>query len=280
MIRVASMAVSRPAMGWLCRGLALLCLLPMALLRAEPLFDPFAAAAIEQKPGAQVPLDASFTDHDGRRVSLGDLLDGRPVVLAPVYFTCPNVCGAQLSSLFNLLSALPFEVGRDFDVIAFSFHPGETPADARAERDKLLARWPQLVGSPGVHFLTGPASSSAALAEAIGFRFRWDPEVEQYAHVSAIATLSPGGRLTRWLYGLGYQPDDLRLALTDAGEGKVGSLGDQLLLLCYHYNPRLGGYDNMVVAALQVGGSATVLALLGFIGVSLWRDRRRSDDHG
>ncbi|MCQ4310864.1 SCO family protein [Pseudomonas stutzeri] len=277
--------------------LALLVLLHGVPAAAEAPFDPFAAAGIEQKPGAQAPLDLRFRDNEGKLVELGELIAERPVILAPVYYRCPNVCGAQLASLFNLLTALSFEVGKDYEVIAFSFDPRETPADAQAERAKLRERWPQLADSPHVHFLTdsapmeqasnnlsnpGPAatpipqqSSGAALAEAIGFRYRWDPEIQEYAHASAIATLSPAGKLVRWLYGLGYQPDDMRLALTDAGEGRVGSLGDQLLLLCYHYNPRTGGYDNIVIAALQVGGIGTTLALGGFIGLTLWRERRK-----
>jgi protein SCO1/2 len=279
--------------------LALLVLLHGGPAAAEAPFDPFAAAGIEQKPGAQVPLDLRFRNDEGNLVSLGELIKQRPVILAPVYYRCPNVCGAQLASLFNLLTALSFEVGKDYEVIAFSFDPRETPADAQAERAKLRERWPQLADSPYVHFLTdsapmeqasrgmcdnssnpgtgvsAPQSSGAALAEAIGFRYRWDADIQEYAHASAIATLSPAGKLVRWLYGLGYQPDDMRLALTDAGEGRVGSLGDQLLLLCYHYNPRTGGYDNIVIAALQVGGIGTTLALGGFIGLTLWRERRK-----
>ena len=283
------------------RCLATLLLVFIVLLHggpaiAEAPFDPFASAGIEQKPGSQVPLDLRFRDDDGKLVSLGELIAERPVILAPVYYRCPNVCGAQLASLFNLLTALSFKVGEDYEVIAFSFDPRETPADAQAERAKLRERWPQLADSPHVHFLTdsvpteqasnnptnpGTAatpipqqSSGAALAEAIGFRYRWDPDIQEYAHASAIATLSPVGKLVRWLYGLGYQPDDMRLALTDAGEGRFGSLGDQLLLLCYHYNPRTGGYDNLVIGALQVGGIGTTLVLGGFIGLTLWRERR------
>lgn len=269
--------------------LAGLVLLPIAPVRADAPFDPFAAAGIDQKPGAQVPLELRFTDVNGNRVTLGELFGERPVILAPVYYRCPNVCGAQLASLFNLLSALSFELGEDYEVIAFSIDPRETPQDAEAERAKLRKRWPQLVDSPHVHFLSevvpatqpepNPAHPAAGhrLAEAVGFKYSWDDELGEFAHASAVATLSPAGKLVRWLYGLGYQPDDMRLALTDAGEGRVGSLGDQLLLLCYHYNPRTGGYDNLVIGALQVGGIGTTLVLGGFIGVTLWRERRKRE---
>lgn len=284
--RLCSGRMRRPLwMLWL----SWLAWLPLGPAQADTPFDPFAAAGIEQKPGAQVPLELSFVDVDGNRVALGDVLGDRPVILAPVYYRCPNVCGAQLASLFNLLSALSLELGKDYEVVAFSIDPRETPADAEAERAKLRTRWPQLVDSPHVHFLSevvpatrpepNPSHPAAGhrLAEAVGFNYSWDPEIGEFAHASAIATLSPDGRLVRWLYGLGYQPDDMRLALVDAGEGRVGSLGDQLLLLCYHYDPRTGGYDNLVIGALQVGGIGTTLLLGGFIGVTLWRERRKRE---
>jgi len=241
---------------------------------AVELFDPFSSAGIDQRPGALVPLDARFTDQQGQTVRLGDLLGERPVILAPVYYTCPNVCGAQLASLFNILASLDYRVGRDFDLIAYSFNPAETSADAQREMDRLRKRWPRQVDAAGVHFLVSDEVSSKALSDAIGFRYRYDPDLQQYAHVSAVAVLTAQGRLARWLYGLGYQPNDMRLAITEAGQGKVGSLGDQLLLLCYHYNPKVGGYDNGVILALQVGGIVTVVLLFGFVGLSLRRERR------
>ena len=242
---------------------------------AAAMFDPFGAADIEQKPGAQVPLHLSMTNAQGRSVRLAELISERPVILAPVYYQCPNVCGAQLSSLFNLLSALPYRLGEDYQLIAFSFDPRESAADAQAEQARLARRWPELAHADGVHYLTGDAAAIVELTQAIGFRFAWDETIAQYAHVSALGILDARGRLTRWLYGLGYQPDDMRLALTDAGEGRIGSFSDQLLLLCYHYNPSTGGYDNWIIGALQVGGVGTALGLGGFIGLALWRERRR-----
>ncbi len=264
------------------RRLALTMLLAWsALCSAGPVFDPFTAADIEQLPNAQLPLGLSLTDHTGKTLQLAELVSERPVILAPIYYECPNVCGAQLSSLFNLLEALPYEPGEDYLLIAFSFDPRETAAEASAEQKRLARRWPELANSDGVHFLTGDATTILELTEAIGFRFAWDESIRQYAHVSALAILDQRGSMVRWLYGLGYQPDDMRLALTDAGDGKVGSFGDQLLLLCYHYNPRTGGYDNWIIGALQVGGVGTALGLGGFIGLALWRERKhRGGSHG
>lgn len=248
--------------------------LQSALVASAP-FDPFSNSGIEQKAGAQAPLSLRLKDQTDRIVTLGQLLHDRPALLVPVYFRCPNVCGTQLSALFQMLDGLDYRPGTDFEVIVYSFDPRETPDDARAERERLARRWPDLAHSPAVHLLTSDGGSSRTLSEALGYGYRYDPQRQQYAHVSAIATLTADGRLSRWLYGLGYQRDDLRLALTEAGQGRIGDLGDQVLLLCYHYDPQTGAYSSVVVRALQVGGGATVLLLGGFIALSLRRERRR-----
>jgi protein SCO1/2 len=260
----------RGALAWLlATGLWLAC------AQAAP-FDPFAASGIAPRPGARVPEQLTFTDQHDQRVRLGELFGKRPVLLVPVYFRCPNVCGAQLAGLFQMLDNLRYRAGRDFELVVFSFDPRETAADARAELARLRQRWPALADSPAVHLLTGPQDASRPLAEALGFHYRYDPAIGQYAHVSAVAALTADGRLSRWLYGLGYQPDDLRLALTEAGEGRLGTFAEQLLLLCYHYDPKLGGYDTLVIRALQVGGCATVLGLALFVFASLRGERRKA----
>ncbi|WP_263138823.1 SCO family protein [Pseudomonas sp. RIT-PI-AD] len=249
--------------------------------RAAPVFDPFTEVGIDaQRRGERIATAARFTDQDGRSVVLGELLDIRPVLLVPVYYRCPNVCGPALATLFNMLANVSYRAGVDYQVIAFSFDPAETPEDARREQERLAKRWPQLARAEGVRFLTGAAADSEALAAAIGFRYRYDPDLKQYAHASAVAVLTADGRLSRWLYGLGYQPTDLRLGLTEAGQGKLGSLGEQLLLLCYHYDPQSGTYNSLVIHLLQVGGVGTALALAVFIGVTLRRERRAPDEEG
>lgn len=240
------------------------------------LVSPFAAAGIDDHLGKHLPLDAPFTDQHGAAVTLRQYSGKRPMVVVPVYFTCPNVCSAQLANLFMLLAALDYRPGQDYELVAFSFKPEETSADAVAQLNALARRWPELANNPAVHFLVGPEASSAGLAQAMGFRYRLDPQVGEYAHTSAIAAVTADGTLARWLYGLGYQASDLRLALTEAGQGKVGSLGDQLLLLCFHYDPRTGAYDNLVIKALQVGGVLTSLLLGGGIAIAVMRERRRA----
>lgn len=247
-----------------------------AAFAATP-FDPFAAAGIDsQQVGIQLPRDLWFTDQQGRSVRLGELLDQRPVLLMPVYYRCPNVCGAALSTLFSQLQSVPYQLGRDYQVIAFSFDPREATDAAQQELSKLVQHWPTLAQNPALHLLTGTAENTAALARALGFGYRFDALQQQYAHSSAVAVVTGDGRLSRWLYGLGYQASDLRLALTEAGQGRIGALKEQLLLLCFHYDPSSGTYSSRVIMLLQLLGVGTVLAMGLFIGGAVYRERRRA----
>jgi protein SCO1/2 len=255
--------------------LALLWLMTLQLSVAQT-FDPFSAAGIDPaQVGQPLARDTRFTDQHDHSVRLGDLLNGQPTLLVPLYYRCPNVCVAALSTLFSQLTNQPYRIGRDFQVIAFSFDPREDATAAREELAKLSQHWPALAIESGLHLLTGDAAASLALARSIGFGYRFDEQQQQYAHSSAVAVVTGDGRLSRWLYGLGYQADDLRLALTEAGQGRLGALKEQLLLLCYHYDPQSGTYNSRIILLLQVAGVVTVLALGLFILLALRRERRR-----
>lgn len=257
----------------------LLGLLPLMVASAGPAsaaapFDPFQAVDITGRPGDPLPMDAVFTDEAGRSVTLRELTAKRPILLAPVYYRCRNVCSVALSSAMNSLASVPLEPGRDFTFVAYSINPREGPADARkARRDALLRYGPD--AEPGkFHFLTGSEGSVRALSEAIGFRFAWDEAISEYAHATALATVTADGRLARWIYGVSFSPLDLRLALLDAGEGAIGGLTDKLLLLCYRYDPETGRYGSLVRWIMMAGGLTTVLVLGSWIGFALWRERR------
>ncbi|KYO50567.1 SCO family protein [Tistrella mobilis] len=241
---------------------------------AQAPFDPFDRAGIDPKPGARVPLDLAFRDQTGARVTLGELGGGRPILLAPVLHDCPNICGVTMAGLARAIQAQDYTAGRDFAVVAFGIDPHEGPETARASLDELTQGFPDL-GHGAMAALTGQAAQIRAVTDALGFRYAWDESIGQYAHVAAVAVLTADGRLARWLYGVAPEPTDLSLALTEAGEGRLGDWGDQLLLLCYHYDPKTGRYGSLVSWALRIGGSATVLAGAGLIGLAVLRERRR-----
>jgi protein SCO1/2 len=249
--------------------LSLLLLVPAPALA----FDPFTATGIDRKPDAVVPLDLAFRDEAGRRVTLRQLGGGKPIALIPVLHKCPNICGVTLAGVMDAIAAQSYRPGRDFAVVAFGIDPKEKPADAAASLAGLRKRFPKLAAD--AHALTGDGKSIHAVTGALGYRYAWDAEINQYAHLAATAVLTSDGHLSRWLYGLAPASSDMNLALTEAGDGKIGSWTDQILLLCYHYDPATGRYSPTIWLALRLTGGATVLLILAFIAASLRRDRRR-----
>jgi protein SCO1/2 len=257
------------------RLLACFCLLVLVTGTPALAFDPFQEAGIDQRPGAEVPLDRVFRDEDGRSVTLRELARGKPIVLAPVLHRCPNICGVTLAGLAQAVRAQSFVPGRDFLIITFGIDPKEGPDAARDSLDELEKSFPTLPVK-GIHAVTGKAEDIAAVTGALGYRYAWDERIGQYAHVAAVAVLTQDGHLARWLYGLQPDPTDLALAVTEAGEGKLGTWRDQLLLLCYHYDPETGRYGPLVGWLLRLGGAATAALGAGLIGAAILRERRAS----
>jgi len=245
---------------------------PAALQQVPILRD----AGLDQKLNAQVPLDLPFVDEQGRDVKLGDYFGARPVVLALVYYECPMLCTQVLNGMAGSLEALTFMPGREFDVVVVSFDAGETPAMAAAKRDAYLRRYRRDGAEVGVHFLTGRAESIERLTQAVGFRFAYDPAIDQYAHPAVLTVLTPDGRVSRYLFGIEFAPRDLRLALVEAAERRIGTAIDQVLLFCYHYDPESGKYGVAITNVIRLGGLLTVLALGTFIWVNLRRERRNN----
>ncbi|HZP98260.1 MAG TPA: SCO family protein [Reyranella sp.] len=237
-------------------------------------FDAFHQATIEDRRGAQLPLDTGFRDEHGNVVTLRQVGQGKPIVLAPVLHHCPNICGLTLAGLADAIAHQKYVVGRDFRVVAFGIDPHEGPADAADSLMRLRTAFPALQG--GVVGLTGAAPDIAAVTQALGYRYAWDKDIGQYAHVAAVAILTPEGKLTRWLYGISPSANDLKLALTDAAQGRLGSLGDRFLLLCYHYDPKTGRYGPLIWIVLRAAGGAIVVLGGGLIAFALIRERRRS----
>jgi protein SCO1/2 len=222
-----------------------------------------------------VPLDLVLRDEAGAEVRLGTYFGANPVLLVPAYATCPMLCPLVLNGVMTALRALPFDVGREFTVVAFSFDPRETPADVARKKASLLDDYRRPNAAAGFHFLTGEEAAVRRLAAAVGFRYAFDPAQRQYAHASGVVILTPEGRIARYLFGVEYPPRDLRLALVEASAGRIGSPVDQLLLFCFHWDPATGRYSRLAVDAVRVAGLGTVVAIAGFVGIMLRRERRR-----
>src|SRR5579872_7345559 len=228
---------------------------------------------INQKMGAQIPLDLPFADESGRDVTLRQYFD-KPVILALVYYQCPSLCNMVLNGVLSSVNGLDLTAGKQYQVIAVSFDPRETPQMAAAKKQNYLKDYKHSGAEAGWHFLTGPETSSKALAAAVGFRYVYDAMTNQYAHSSAIMILTPGGRVARYFYGIQYPTRDLRLGLVEASSEKIGTPTDQVLLYCFHYDPTTGKYALVIMNVLRLAALITLGALLTFMFVMFRRDFR------
>jgi protein SCO1/2 len=228
--------------------------------------------AIDQKIGYQVPADIPFVDDQGKPVVIGDYFGQRPVVLALVYYECPMLCTQVLNGLVSAVGVLNFSVGREFDVVAVSFNPKEGPGLASQKKAAYVERYGRPESAAGFHFLTGTQDSINRLTDAVGFRYAYDEKIGQFAHGAAIEVLTPKGTIAKYFYGIEYSPRDLRLGLIEASDERIGTIIDDVLLFCYHYDPATGSYGATVLTIVRAGAIATVLAFAVFLTVSLRRD--------
>jgi len=229
---------------------------------------------IDQHIGQQLPLDLTFRDETGQQVALRRYFGQRPVLLTLVYYQCPMLCSQVLNGVVGGLLPLKLSVGKDFDVVTVSFDPRDTPAEATGKRDTYLKRYGRPGAEKGWHFLTGDKPAIEALTKAAGFRYAWDPKIQQYAHASGIMLTTSDGRLSHYFYGIEYTPKDLRLAMVESSQGKLGNLVDQVTLYCYHYDPSTGRYGAVVMNMLRVGGGLTLLVLGAYLAIALRRELR------
>ena len=230
---------------------------------------------IDQHLDAALPLDAAFRDTQNQEVRLRDVIHDKPVVLALVYYRCPMLCTQVLNGVLKTSQAMPLGVGTDYDVVAISIDPKES-SDLAAEKQRHYSRAYRRPGAErGWHFLTGDQASIEQVAQAVGYRYRYDETTGQYAHSSGIVVVTPKGRLSRYFYGIDYPPNDLRLALVESSSGKIGTLADQVLLLCYHYDPLTGKYGLVISRALTLSGLLTVAAVATYLVVMFRREWRK-----
>jgi protein SCO1/2 len=231
---------------------------------------------IDQRLNEQLPLDVSFRDETGRAVKIGDYFGSKPVVLALVYYSCPLLCNQVLNGLTASLEIIRFDVGKEFNVVTLSFDARDTTALAMSKKQEYLKRYGRAGAEEGWHFLTGDQAAIDRITEAVGFKYAFDEDTKQFAHASAVMVLTPGGKLSRYFYGVEYYPKDLRLGLIEASQNKIGNPVDRILLYCYHYDPMTGKYGVVVMNVMRLGGVVTIITLLALFIVLRRRDSSRT----
>ena len=247
----------------------LLALLPQS--RAEDPGD----YAFQQRPGASLSADAMFTEADGRRIRLGDLFGQRPLVLALGYFHCPSLCSVVRDDLLEALSHTGMTPHTDYDLLVVSIDPRETPSDAAAAAADDEARYPAPGADRGWHFLVGDPGAVEAVTRAVGFKSRYDLHLKQFLHPAGLVVLTPDGRVSGYVLGVGYHPGDVRAAVTMASGGGIAKAALPLLLLCFHYDAATGRYSLAIMKVLRLAAVLTV-ATIGVVLLLAFRRERRN----
>jgi len=228
--------------------------------------------------GRRLPADAALRDTEGRAVILGNYFDGkRPTLLVFAYHTCPMLCSLVLDAAVRALNDVAWTVGREFDVVSISIDPRDTPDTATRKRRQVVERYVRAKGEAGGwHFLVGDEENIRKVTDAVGFKYSYDARQGQYAHPAAIYLLTPEGAVARYLYGIQFDPADLRLGLLEASEGRSISTTERLLLFCYHYDPQGKHYALVAMNVMRLGGAVTLVVLGGLLTFMWTRERRRN----
>ncbi len=216
---------------------------------------------IDQHLDQQLPMSVTFTNETGKQIKLGDLFGKRPVLLAFVYFECPMLCTEVLNGLTAGLLPLDLNAGKDFDVIAISFNPKDSFQLAAAKKKNYVNRYHRAGTEAGWHFLSGDSAAIGAVTRAAGFRYVYDSVSQQYAHASGVILTTPEGKISKYFFGIEYAPKELKYALMEASNARIGTLTDQFLLFCYHYDPMRSKNGATIVSLIRFSGAATLLAL-------------------
>lgn len=253
---------------------AILVLLGTFGLRAENKLPPqLEGVGVDEKLGAHINLDLQFTAENGYQVPLRQYFaKGKPVLLTFVYYNCPMLCNLVLNAQTQAMRELAWTPGDDYEVVTVSIDPRENWGLAAKKKQLYLENYGKPVHD-GWHFLADHNDNVKQLAAQVGFRYRYDGKIEQYAHSAVLLFLTPDGRVSRYLYGIKFRERDMRLALTEASEGKLGSTIDKLLLFCYHYDPASRSYVPMARNIMRLGGALTV-AIVAFVLMGFWRRER------
>src|SRR5688572_12965813 len=247
--------------------------------RMEPAPRELQNIGIDEKSGQTLPLDLKFVDETGEVVELKKYFGhNRPVVLQLSYFGCPSLCSLVSNGLVDSLNELTLTMGKEFDVINVSFDPAETARLAKLKKQSFLVAYTRPAGAEAWHFLTGNPAEIKQLTDAVGFRYKWVESSRQFSHPAALILLTPDGKISRYLYGVKYEPRTLRLSLVEASEGKIGTTVDRFILTCFHYDSYAGKYTPVAMTIMRGAGIVTVLAIATIIVWLIRREKRRDRD--
>jgi protein SCO1/2 len=232
---------------------------------------------VDEQYETALPLDTEFRDHNGQAVSLRSLWDpSRPALLHFVSYSCATVCDLTLTSIGTTLGQQQWTVGQEYDVYTISMNPNDTPHDAADARGRILTRYARVEAERGWHFLVGDEAAIAQVASAVGYRFRWDPSSEQFAHPAVLMVTRAGEnvRISRYLRGIEYTSNDVRLSLAEAADGGTLSPVDSALLYCFRFDAHEGRYVIVAWRVMRIGGTLAALLLFGAL-IFFWRRELR-----
>ena len=239
--------------------------------------NPATDIRFDQRLNNQITTTNTFRDETGATVPLSRYFTGKkPVILVMPFYKCPGVCSAMLDGIVNSITDKrnPFVVGRDFEMVSVSIAPTETPELAAAKKKEYLSGLGVPGAEAGCHFLVGDEANIKKLAGEIGYVFKYDKKSDNYAHASGIVVLTPDGHVSHYFYGVEYPAGQMKLALTEAGQGKIGTPVDQIILACYHTDPATGKYGIMLFKVLQLAGFSTVFLVALFIVPAFLKDAK------
>lgn len=226
---------------------------------------------VEEKLGDNIALELTFATSEGDSISIADLMkEGKPVLLNPLYFECPTLCGLVLDAVLNVVHELSWSPGNEYTIISYSIDPNEKAELAAKNKAEVMNDLERTGAENGWYFLTGNEKEIKALSEAVGFNYKYDENTGEYIHLASIMLISPEGTITRYLYGLNMQEFDLRNALYEAANGQIGSTLERAILYCFEYDPSSQSYVPVAINIMKLGGLATML-ILGIFLIILWR---------
>ena len=236
---------------------------------------------IKEHPGEQISINTlSFVDEQGKSVLLSNYFKkNRPVLLALVYYKCPNLCNLLLNGLLDSLKKLDWTTGDQFDLVAVSINPQETPKLALDKKENYLKEYQRPNAGQGWHFLTGQEDQIRLLADQVGFQYKYIEAEKQYSHAAALFILTPEGKISRYLYGISFVSKNLRFALMEAANGRIGTVVDRILLFCFHFDPNRNSYTLRMWRIVQIVIVIQVLVLAGLL-YTLWKKERPKKQTG